>query len=227
MVKLTYYGHACWMAEVCGKKLLFDPFISMNPLAEEIIIEDIRPDYILISHGHGDHVADAEKIAKASNATLISNFEIVNWFANKGLEKTHPMNIGGKWRFDFGTLTYFTAQHSSVMPDGQSGGNPGSFIIESSDGTFYYAGDTALMMDMKLIPMLTKLDFALLPIGDNFTMGYKEAILASDFIQCNKIVAMHYDTFGYIKIDKNLVNEAFNKAEKDLIFVEIGKTITL
>ena len=137
------------------------------------------------------------------------------------------MNIGGKWKFDFGTLTYFTAQHSSVMPDGKSGGNPGSFIIETIEGNFYHAGDTALMMDMKLIPMLTKLDFALLPIGDNFTMGIREAIIASDFIECPNIIAMHYDTFGYIVVNKDEAQEAFAQANKKLTFVEIGNTINI
>lgn len=226
-MKLTNYGHACWMVEVCGQKLLFDPFISPNELAKHIAVDDILPNYILISHGHEDHIADVETIAKKSNAKIVSNFEIVNWFAQKGLSNNHPMNIGGKWQFDFGTLTYFTAQHSSTMPDGQSGGNPGSFLVETDEGNFYYAGDTSLMMDMKLIPMLMKLDFAFLPIGDNFTMGVKEAIIASDFIACDNIIAMHYDTFGYIKIDKKEAIDKFTKAHKALTFIEIGHTITL
>ena len=226
-MKLTYYGHACWAVEIKGKKLLFDPFISPNELASHIDINTIEADYILITHGHEDHVADVETIAKRTGAKIVSNFEIINWFAGKGIENGHPMNIGGKWNFDFGTVTYFTAQHSSSMPDGSYGGNPGSFIIESDEGNFYHPGDTALMEDMKLIPMLTNLDFALLPIGDNFTMGIREAVIAAGFIECDKIFAMHFDTFGFIVVDKDEAISAFEKEGKSLSFVEIGETVNV
>lgn len=226
-MQITNYGHSCWLVEVAGKKLLFDPFISPNELASHIDIDSIDVDYILITHGHEDHVFDVEYIAKRTGAKLISNFEIINWFAAKGIENGHPMNIGGKWKFEFGMVTYFTAQHSSVMPDGASGGNPGSFLIETKEGNFYHAGDTALMMDMKLIPHLMKLDFAFLPIGDNFTMGVHEAVIASDFIECNHIVAMHYDTFGYIIVEKSEAINTFKNKGKELTFVELGKTITI
>lgn len=224
-MKLTYYGHATWGVEIKGKKLLFDPFISPNELASHIDINTIEADYILITHGHEDHVADVEAIAKRTGAKIVSNFEIINWFAGKGIENGHPMNIGGKWKFDFGTITYFTAQHSSSMPDGSYGGNPGSFIVESEEGNFYHPGDTGLMEDMKLIPMLTDLDFAFLPIGDNFTMGIKEAVIAADFIGCKNIYAMHYDTFGYIVVDKEQAIKAFEESDKTLHFMEIGQTI--
>lgn len=226
-MKLTYYGHACWAVETKGKKLLFDPFITPNELASHIDINQIEADYILITHGHEDHVADVEAIAKRTGAKIVSNFEIINWFAAKGLENGHPMNIGGRWSFDFGTLTYFTAQHSSSMPDGSYGGNPGSFIVETEEGNFYHPGDTGLMEDMKLIPMLTDLNFAMLPIGDNFTMGIKQAIIAAEFIGCKEIYAMHFDTFGYIVVDKEKAVEDFKKAGLSLHFIEIGKTINL
>jgi len=226
-MKLTFYGQSCWLAEVNGKKLLFDPFISPNELAKDIEVDKIEADYVLITHGHEDHVADAESILKRTGAKLISTFEIVNWYSAKGLENVHPMNIGGKWKFDFGTVHFFTALHSSSMPDGSYGGNPGSFLIETNDKNFYHAGDTGLTMDMKLIPDILKLDFAFLPIGDDFTMGYKEAIKASDFIKCDNIIAMHYDTFGYIEIDKKEVKTAFEKANKKITFFEIGETIDL
>ena len=226
-MKITNYGHACWLIEVAGKKLLFDPFISPNELASNINVDNIDTDYILITHGHEDHIADVESIAKRTGAKLVSNFEIINWFAAKGIDNGHPMNIGGKWNFDFGTVTYFTAQHSSVMPDGASGGNPGSFLVETKEGNFYHAGDTGLMMDMQLIPKLMKLDFALLPIGDNFTMGINEAVIASDFIDCDNIIAMHYDTFGYIVVDKKVAKQTFENKDKKLTFVELGETITI
>lgn len=226
-MRVTNYGHACWHIELENVKILFDPYISPNELASHIDIDKIECDYILITHGHEDHIADVESIAKRTNAKLVSNFEIINWFAAKGLENGHPMNIGGKWKFDFGTVTYFGAQHSSVMPDGASGGNPGSFLVETKEGNFYHAGDTALMMDMQLIPKLIKLDFALLPIGDNFTMGIDEAIIASTFIECNNIIAMHYDTFGYIVIDKEIAKAKFEASGKNLTFIEIGESINI
>ena len=223
-MKLTFYGHACFSVEIGGKSILFDPFITPNEKASSIDISTINPDYILITHGHEDHVADAIAIAKQSGAKVVSNYEIVTWFGSNGVENGHPMNHGGSWSFDFGRVKYVTAIHSSVMPDGTYGGNPGGFIIESDEGSFYYAGDTALTYDMKLIPESTKLDFAVLPIGDNFTMGIDDAIKAADFIQCNKIVGVHYDTFGFIEIDHEAANNKFSNGGKELILLEIGET---
>lgn len=223
-MNLTYYGHACFEVEIEGFKILFDPFISPNELAKNIDIKNINPDYILISHGHEDHIADAEKIAKQSGATIVSNFEIVTWFSQKGIEKTHPMNHGGSWLFPFGKVKYVNAIHSSTLPDGSNGGVPGGFVVESKSSNFYFAGDTALTMDMKLIPMFTALDFAILPIGDNFTMGIEEAVIASNFICCDKIIGMHYDTFGYIKIDHEKAKEKFTHNDSELILLEIGET---
>ena len=226
-MKLTFLGHSTFLAEISGNNLLFDPFISDNPKASHIDIESLIPDWILVSHGHGDHVADVESIAKRSGAKLISNFEIVSWFGQKNIAG-HPLNHGGKVNLDFGTVKYVNAVHTSSLPDGSNGGDPGGFVIWNNETSFYYAGDTALTMDMKLIPMTCpKLNFAILPIGDNFTMGYEDAVLAAQFIQCDKIIGCHYDTFGYIKIDKNKAKEAFLKAGKELILMDIGSTIEL
>lgn len=222
-LKITYYGHACFGVEIAGKNLLFDPFIRYNELAKNVDIQGIPADYILISHGHQDHVADATDIALRTGATLVSNFEIVSWFEKQGVQNTHPMNHGGKWKFDFGTVKYTYATHSSVLPDGTYGGNPGGFVVETAEGNFYYSGDTALTMDMQLIPLTSgKLDVALLPIGDNFTMGVEEAILASDFVKCNRIVGLHYDTFGYIKIDHQQAINKFKEKGKELVLLNIG-----
>lgn len=221
-MKITYYGHSCFKAVINDKHVLFDPFISPNELAKGVNIDEIEADYILISHGHNDHVADVESIARRTGAVVVSNFEVVTWFQNKGLEKVHPMNIGGKWIFDFGKVKCVNAVHSSSMPDGSYGGTAMGFLLETSEGNFYYAGDTALHYDMKLIGEYRDLDFAFLPIGDNFTMSLENAIIASDFIRCNKIIGMHYDTFGYIKINHEEAVRKFTLAGKQLTLMEIG-----
>lgn len=226
-MKITYYGHSCFMIVTGGKSILFDPFITPNEKAKHIDIKTIRPDYILISHGHEDHILDALTIAKQSKAVIVSNYEIVTWFGSKGHTKLHPMNHGGSWKFDFGKLKYVNAVHSSSLPDGTYGGNPGGFVIQTSEGNFYYSGDTALTYDMKLIAEFTTLNFALLAIGDNFTMGIDDAIKAADFIQCKKIIGMHYDTFGYIVINHEETISKFKKAGKELTLIKIGETISI
>lgn len=226
-MKVTSYGHACFLVEVNGKKLLFDPYISPNPLASEIDVNSIEADYILISHGHEDHIADAEQIARNTNATLIANYEIVNWYIDKGLPNTHPMNVGGSYDFDFGRVSYVQALHSSSLPGGQYGGTAGGFIVETEEGSFYFAGDTGLTENMKLITEYKDLAFSFLPIGGNYTMNTETAIIASDFIKCKTIIGMHYDTFEHIKIDKEEAIEQFSSVQKELILIDIGKTINL
>lgn len=227
-MKITFYGHACFGIQVAGKNLLFDPFIKYNELAKHIDINTIPADYILLSHGHQDHVADTLEIAKRTGAKLISGFEVGEWFQNKGLKNIHLMNPGGKWKFDFGTVKLVAAVHSSTMPDGTNGGIPVGFVVETTEGNFYYSGDTALTLDMQLIPLTSApLNFALLPIGDNFTMGADDAVLASDFIRCNKIIGLHYDTFGYIKIDHAEAKRKFGSKGKELILLNIGEELEL
>ncbi len=221
-MQITYYGQSCFQVNIGGYKILFDPFITPNPLAKDIDITKIEADYILLSHAHQDHIHDAEAIAKNTGATIIGIWEIHAWFAEKGV-KTHPMNIGGKWPFEFGTVIMTSAVHSSSFPDGSYGGNPAGFVIENDEHTFYYAGDTALFSDMKLIGEMYKPEFAFLPLGDNFTMGVKEAVMASRFVGVKKIIGMHFDTFPYIQIDHKeaMMIASFNEAE--LILPEIGK----
>lgn len=221
---ITYFGHSCFGVEVNGKHILFDPFISGNELASAIDVNTVKADYILVSHGHGDHVADLVSIAKRTNATVVCNWEISVWLNKQGVANTHPMNIGGKWKFDFGNVKCVSAVHSSSLPDGSYGGNPMGFIVESNEANFYYAGDTALTYDMKLIGDYRNVSFAFLPIGDNFTMGIDNAIIASGYIRCDKIIGMHYDTFGFIKIDKETAVKKFMNAGNELILFEIGET---
>ena len=226
-MQLTFYGHSCFSITINGKKLLFDPFITQNQLASAININDIEADYILLSHGHSDHVADVEAIAKRTNATIIAAYEVAMWFAAKGIEKYHPMNIGGKKTFDFGTIKVVNAIHSSSLPDGSYGGNPLGFIILNEESNFYYAGDTALTLDMQLIPMFAQIDFAILPIGDNFTMGIVDAIQAAKMVQTKMVIGVHYDTFGIIKIDHQKAIELFIKNELELKLPVIGETIII
>lgn len=224
---ITYYGHSCFAVNIGGKVLLFDPFITPNPLAKQIDISKIKADFILISHGHEDHIADAVSIAKRTGAKVVSNFEIVTWLAKQGVENGHGMNIGGHWFFDFGKVKCVNAVHSSSMPDGSYGGTAMGFLIETKEGNFYYSGDTALTYDMKLIGDYKKINFALLPIGNNFTMGIDNALIACDFINCEKVIGLHYDTFGYIKIDHKEAIAKFNDAGKELILMPVGESINI
>jgi L-ascorbate metabolism protein UlaG (beta-lactamase superfamily) len=224
-MKITYYGHSAVGVEVAGKHLLFDPFITPNEKAKHLNIEEIPADYILISHGHEDHVADVAAIAQRTGAQLISNFEIITWFGKQGISNGHPMNHGGRWSFDFGTVQYVNAVHSSALPDGSNGGNPGGFIVHTDEGNFYFSGDTALTYDMKLFGEQNKLDFAFLCMGDNFTMGVVDAAMAADFIQCDQIMGIHYDTFGYIVIDHEAAKQLFSSKGKTLYLPAIGESI--
>ncbi|MDH3381071.1 MAG: metal-dependent hydrolase [Flavobacteriaceae bacterium] len=225
-MKITFLGHACLSIETGGKHIVVDPFISGNDLASHIDLSKIKADYILITHAHQDHVLDVETIAKITGAKIISNFEIINYYGKKGFSG-HPMNHGGSWNFEFGKVTFTNAVHSSSFPDGTYGGQPGGFVIEAKEANIYIAGDTSLTMDMQLIPIHTQLDLAVLPIGDNFTMGIESAIYASDFVQCDRILGYHYDTFDYIKIDHHEAKKKFLDVDKELILLPIGESITL
>lgn len=226
-MQFTYFGHSCFTIQILGKKILFDPFITPNTLAADIDIKKIEADYIFLSHGHEDHIADCISIANQTGAKVVCNFEIHTWLNEQGISNTHPMNTGGKWVFEFGTVKCVVAQHSSGLPDGTYGGNPMGFIFTTAEGNFYYSGDTALTLDMQLIPHYVSLDFAILPIGDNFTMGIDDAIQAAQFIQCNTIIGVHYDTFGYIKIDHDKAKIEFSAREKQLLLLEVGETIVI
>ena len=226
-MKLTYFGHSCFLVETNGKKILFDPFITPNELAKEIDINTIDCDYIAISHGHFDHISDAVAIAKRTNAAVICAYEIYEWLQKQGITNLRPGNTGGKWNLDFGTIKFVAAVHSSCLPDGTYGANPMGFVLNTTEGDFYYSGDTALTMDMQLIPRWANLKFAVLPIGDIFTMDINDAIIAADFIQCSKIIGVHYDTFDPIKINHEEAKAKFLAAGKELILLTIGQTIEL
>ncbi|MEO6314082.1 MAG: metal-dependent hydrolase [Chitinophagaceae bacterium] len=227
-MNLTYYGHSCFSVTIADKILLFDPFITSNPLANTIVdVDTLKADFILLSHGHQDHIADCVRIASQTGAKVICNVEIEEWLIKQEITNIHPMAAGGKWNFGVFTVKCTAAQHSSGLPDGSYGGSPMGFIVTSADGNFYYSGDTSLTMDMQLIPKWAKLNFAVLPIGDNFTMDAADAAACADFIQCRKIIGVHYDTFDYIKIDPEKAKKIFSDAGAALNLVKIGETLAL
>ena len=226
-MKITFYGHASLGIEVSGKFILVDPFISGNPKAAHINLESLKPDYIFLTHAHQDHTLDVEFIMVHNpQAVIVSNAEIVTHYAAKGY-KGHMMNHGGSWKFEFGVVKYVNAIHSSSFADGTYGGNPGGFVIEGEHKNIYIAGDTALTLDMQLISRWATLDFAILSIGDNFTMGYEDAVVAAEFIKAPKVIGMHYDTFGWIKIDHNMATKAFTDKGIELLLLSVGEIVHL
>lgn len=225
-MKITFLGHACLQIELKNKILIVDPFISGNPKNDKIEVNGLKADYILITHAHQDHTLDVEAIAKQTGATLISNYEIITHYGAKGIQG-HPMNHGGSYDFDFGTLKYVNAIHSSSFADGTYGGQPGGFILAAEGKSIYIAGDTALTYDMKLFGEEFDLNLAILPVGDNFTMGYTDALKASLFLNCNRVMGYHYDTFGYIEIDHDTAANYFIDHGVTLELLKIGEAITL
>lgn len=224
-MKVTYYGHSTVLVETAGHRFLIDPFISPNEAASAIDVNSIPADVILLTHGHMDHVADAESIAKRTGAELVANFEVANWFQNQGLEKVHPVNHGGTIERHGVAIQYVNAIHTSSMPDGAYGGQPGGFLLRSEGKVFYHSGDTALTLDMKLIGENSPVDLAALCIGDNFTMGAADAARAAGFVGAKRVVGIHYDTFPPIKIDHDAARKAFADSGKELLLLEIGKSV--
>ena len=225
-MKVTYLGHACVNIQIEGAHFLVDPFISANPLAGHIDINSIEATYILLTHAHADHILDAEAIAKRTGAPLITNPEILGHYRKLGLDG-YDMNIGGSHRFLDGKvkIKMVKAVHSSSFPDGSYGGNPAGFLINYKDQTIYISGDTALTMDMKIIPHQYKVDLAILPIGNNYTMGIRDALTAAKFVETNNVLGVHYDTFDVIKIDKEASKRKFSDAHKRLHLLEIGNSL--
>jgi L-ascorbate metabolism protein UlaG (beta-lactamase superfamily) len=226
-MRVTYYGQSAFMVELQGATLLFDPFISGNPKAPKVDIATLKPDYILISHGHGDHVGDSETIAKQSGATIISNYEIVSWFETKNIKGGIGLNLGGGIDLPFGRVQLVPAWHSSTMPDGANGGTAGGFIVNHKDGTFYFSGDTALFQEMKLFGRRHTIDVAFLCLGDHYTMDMVDAVHAAEFLGTGTVVGMHFDTFPPIAIDHAKAHDLFKAAKKKLILPEPGKTFDI
>lgn len=191
--ELTWLGHGTWLIETSGKRLLLDPFLDDSPTAP-VRSADVQADYLLVSHGHFDHVADAAKIAQRTGATVVSNYEICEWLRGQGIEKSEPMNLGGRCTFPFGSVKLTLAHHSSVLPDGTPAGNPSGFLLKLADGVIYFACDTALFYDMKLIGS-AGVDLAVVPIGDRFTMGIEDSLEAIRLIGPKRVAPSHYGTW--------------------------------
>ncbi len=225
-MRLTYYGHSCVGILIGGKQVLVDPFISGNPLAKAIDLEKVPADLVLLTHGHGDHVLDTEAIVKRTGATLIANYEVVNWFGKKGIERGIGMNLGGSTTVGGLNIRMTIAQHSSELPDGSYGGNPGGFVVQGPEGAFHHAGDTALTLDMQLLRRFD-LKFACLPLGDHFTMGVDDAVEAAQLMGVTKVVGLHYDTFPPITINQEQARSAFSNAGIELLLPPIGETIDI
>ncbi len=228
-MKLTYFGHSCFLADFDGTRVLFDPFITPNGLAKDVNVAAIQADYIFLSHGHADHVADVEAIALRTGAELLGMFEVLSYFEAKGLKANLKMNLGGKVQLPFGAVQMVGAAHSSSLPDGSYGGLAAGFVIKTAAGrTLYFAGDTALTYDMKLIgERYGRLDFAILPIGGHFTMDVSDALICADWVGTDKIIGMHFDTWPPLTINHDVARTEAQAAGKELLLLRIGETIEL
>ncbi len=197
--KITWLGHSAFQIETAGKTILLDPFLTGNPSAT-ISANAVSADVILVSHGHSDHVGDTVEIAERTNALVIANFEIIEWLGKQGVKNVHPQHIGGAHQYDFGTVKLTIAHHGSMLPDGSYGGNPCGILLKLNDGTIYFAADTGLFYDMSLIGE-EGVDVAILPIGDNFTMGPEDSVRATKLISPKRVIPTHYNTWPLIAQD--------------------------
>lgn len=227
-MKLTYFGHSACLLEVGKYKLLFDPFLKDNPLCD-VDPKEVKCDYILLTHGHMDHVGDAVDIALRNDAVVLANFELAAWLEKQGLPKVHPLHIGGGADFPFGRAQMTIAFHGSSIP-GADGlpvymGMPGGFLITSGEQTFYHAGDTALTLEFELLARRHKIDLAMLPIGDNFTMGIDDALAALTMLKPRHVVPIHYNTFPYIEVDPQRFAEGARQKDVEPHILSCGDVI--
>jgi L-ascorbate metabolism protein UlaG (beta-lactamase superfamily) len=223
---LRWLGHGCWLINTAGQSILLDPFLNDSPTAP-IKADAVKPDFILVSHGHFDHVADAAGIAARTGATVASSFEICEWLGKQGVRNLQHMNLGGSIELPFGRVKMTVAHHSSVLPDGTYGGNPGGFLLTLSDAKIYFACDTALFSDMKQIGAVG-LDLAVLPIGDRFTMGPEDSIEAIKLLSPRRVAPAHYNTWPPIAQDaQSWAARVKSETKAEPIVLEPGGTLTL
>ncbi|WP_062199173.1 metal-dependent hydrolase [Massilibacterium senegalense] len=219
-MKITYFGHSALQIETNDKTILIDPFITGNGLSP-VTADEVKPDVIFLTHGHGDHVGDTEMLAKKHDALVVAPFELATYLGFQGL-RTHPMHIGGSHMFDFGQVKLTQAFHGSSIVDEEKKtitymGMPCGILFTSEGKTIYHAGDTALFSDMKVLGELNDIDVAFLPIGDNFTMGIKDAVIASKWLQAKTVVPIHYDTFPVIEVDPLAFVERLEKNQGKIV----------
>lgn len=227
MIEVTFMGHACFLLEAKGKKILIDPFLSGNPLAGTDP-ESLKPDLILLTHGHGDHLGDAIEIAKSSGAEMLGVYELMNYCQSRGVENVHQAHMGGKISYDFGWVKLVPAFHSSSTPDGTYTGNPVGFVVNFFGHHFYHAGDTGIFGDMELIGRIFGVDTAMLPIGSTFTMDIDEAVEAVKMLKCSNVIPMHYNTFPPVEADPEVFKKKVEEAtDTRVIILKPGQTTSL
>lgn len=226
-VSIIWHGHATFSLDVDGTKIVVDPFFAGNNPAAKTAVERVSANYILQTHGHGDHIADTIALAKRTHAQVICNFEIMSWLTQKGYDNCHAMNIGGAYNFPFGRVKMTNALHSSSLPDGTYGGNPGGFLLTAGDMRIYFAGDTALFTDMGVIGA-EGIDVAVLPIGDNFTMGPDDSLLALEYLTPKVVIPGHYNTWPVIAVDADdWANRVRAKKSAQPIVPKVDEAFTL
>ena len=226
---ITWYGHSTFGIDADGAKLIVDPFLKPHNPVTSVVADDLEADFILVTHGHGDHMADLVALAKRTAAQVISNVEIATWLGRRGVAHAHGMNICGASTFAFGRVKLTVAHHSSVLPDGTYAGNPNGFLINFNDGhDVYIAGDTALTYDMKLIGDVGGADLAILPIGDYFTMGPDDALIAAQWIKAKHVIPCHYNTFPRIAVDVDAFARRLEReAGIDCTILAVGQSVAL
>ncbi len=225
-MKLKYFSHSAFQITTNdGKVILIDPYLDGNPTSP-VKSDEVSADFIILTHAHGDHIGDTFKIAERTNALIISVNELADYVASKGF-KAHNMHIGGAHNFEFGRIKFTIAHHGSITPDGHYGGEPAGVVLSIDGKNIYHAGDTGLFLDMKLIGELNPIDYMLVPIGDNFTMGIDDAVKAVEFVNPKVAIPMHYDTFPVIKADPDEFKKKVEAIGKKSIVMEYGQEIEL
>jgi L-ascorbate metabolism protein UlaG (beta-lactamase superfamily) len=224
-MKITYHGHSFVQFENEKFSILIDPFIVGNTRCKAKI-RDVKCDYIILTHGHGDHTSNAIELAKNNNAEILGTLEIAQYAQKFGVEN-HELNVGGGFNFPFGRLKLTIAHHSSSFPDGSYAGEPTGVLLYIDGKTFYHAGDTGLFYDMKLIGEMNNIDYAFLPIGDNFTMGIDDAVKASEFINAKVTVPIHYNTFDFVKANPEEFKKKVESIGKKCEIINFGDSINV